>query len=167
MWLHTQTDGNPLAIMELTALLTLGQVTGVEALPDAQLTAALLYRGGPTPSEPLTKREFRIASAVAGGATNRQIARDLGISPRTVEIYLARIYRKLGVRNRTQLADAMGLLHGGQPEPEVPKAAGPRPSTTTPSPSPTPAASGASPYISRPLPPLTARDHPDGAGNTD
>jgi DNA-binding CsgD family transcriptional regulator len=40
---------------------------------------------------------------VAGGATNREAAAALFVSPKTVEFHLAHIYRKLGIRKRTQL----------------------------------------------------------------
>ncbi|MFA9272526.1 MAG: helix-turn-helix transcriptional regulator, partial [Baekduiaceae bacterium] len=46
----------------------------------------------------------RIALAVARGATNREVAAELYLSPKTVEFHLGRVYRKLGVRSRTELA---------------------------------------------------------------
>jgi DNA-binding CsgD family transcriptional regulator len=52
----------------------------------------------------LTPAEQEVARLVAGGATNREVAARLSISPRTVEAHLGRIYRKLGVRGRSQLA---------------------------------------------------------------
>lgn len=48
----------------------------------------------------LTAGEWRIARAVARGLTNRQVADRLGISHRTVETILHRVYRKLGVNDR-------------------------------------------------------------------
>ena len=41
---------------------------------------------------------------VAAGHTNRDIGARLGVSDRTVEVHLSRIYAKLGVRGRTNLA---------------------------------------------------------------
>lgn len=55
----------------------------------------------------LTPQELRIALAVAGGATNREAAASLLISPKTVEYHLARIYTKLGIRSRSELARRM------------------------------------------------------------
>jgi DNA-binding NarL/FixJ family response regulator len=44
-----------------------------------------------------------VAAAVRRGASNRDIAADLFLSPKTVEFHLRQIYRKLDVRSRTQL----------------------------------------------------------------
>jgi DNA-binding CsgD family transcriptional regulator len=44
---------------------------------------------------------------VAEGATNREAGAKLFLSPKTVEAHLGRIYRKLGVRSRTELARKM------------------------------------------------------------
>ncbi|MBS1891142.1 MAG: helix-turn-helix domain-containing protein [Actinobacteria bacterium] len=52
----------------------------------------------------LTDREREVFALVVGGATNAEVAAQLFISPRTVEHHLHRIYRKLGVRSRAQLA---------------------------------------------------------------
>jgi ATP/maltotriose-dependent transcriptional regulator MalT len=54
--------------------------------------------------EGLTGREVEVLVAVAGGATNRAIARDLSISERTVERHLSNIFTKLGVASRTEAA---------------------------------------------------------------
>lgn len=52
----------------------------------------------------LTAREHQIASLVATGASNRQVAAELYLSPKTIENYLTQIYGKLGVSSRTELA---------------------------------------------------------------
>lgn len=52
----------------------------------------------------LTATEQRVAELAAAGHTNVEIATELSISLRTVESNLTRVYRKLGVRSRTQLA---------------------------------------------------------------
>jgi DNA-binding CsgD family transcriptional regulator len=54
----------------------------------------------------LTDTERRIAALAATGQTNREIAGSLFITERTVEANLTRVYRKLGVRSRAQLAAA-------------------------------------------------------------
>jgi DNA-binding NarL/FixJ family response regulator len=45
-----------------------------------------------------------VAELVAAGSTNKAAAASLFISPKTVDSTLSRIYRKLGVRSRTELA---------------------------------------------------------------
>lgn len=52
----------------------------------------------------LSARELEIARLVAGGASNRQVAETLGVSVRTVDNHLYRIYRKVGVSDRESLA---------------------------------------------------------------
>lgn len=54
-------------------------------------------------------------AAVARGLSNRQAAAELFLSPKTVEFHLGQIYRKLGVRSRTQLAAALAK----QPAPDA------------------------------------------------
>jgi DNA-binding NarL/FixJ family response regulator len=55
----------------------------------------------------LTTREREVASLAARGLTNREIADNLYLSPRTVENHLQRVYDKLGVSSREQLDDAL------------------------------------------------------------
>jgi two-component system nitrate/nitrite response regulator NarL len=52
----------------------------------------------------LTDRELQILSCLARGASNKQIARELGITDTTVKVHLRMIFKKLGVSNRTQAA---------------------------------------------------------------
>ncbi len=61
--------------------------------------------GGRAPSRgALTPSEERVAALVAEGRTNREVAAALFITERTVEAALTRVYGKLGVRSRTELA---------------------------------------------------------------
>ena len=55
----------------------------------------------------LSQAEFRVADAVTGGLTNRQVAAALLISVKTVDFHLQQMYRKLGIRSRTELAVRM------------------------------------------------------------
>jgi DNA-binding NarL/FixJ family response regulator len=54
--------------------------------------------------EPLSERERTVALAVSRGLSNKAAAAELFISQKTVDAHLRQIYRKLGVRSRTQLA---------------------------------------------------------------
>jgi DNA-binding CsgD family transcriptional regulator len=57
-----------------------------------------------TVEEQLTGQELQVALVVADGATNREAAARLFLSPKTIEFHLSHIFRKLGVRSRTELA---------------------------------------------------------------
>jgi DNA-binding NarL/FixJ family response regulator len=71
--------------------------------------------GGDEPrTTPLSKREREILQRVADGATTRQVATDLGISPHTVKTHLERIFEKLGANDRAQavaIAIRNGIVH--------------------------------------------------------
>ncbi|MDL5155223.1 response regulator [Actinomycetospora termitidis] len=56
------------------------------------------------PSEPLTGRETEVVAAVASGDTNPEIAERLVISLSTVKVHVAAAQRKIGARNRTEIA---------------------------------------------------------------
>jgi len=56
----------------------------------------------------LTPTERRVAQLVAEGLTNKEVAGALVSSVRAVEANLTRIYAKLGVRSRTELAHVLG-----------------------------------------------------------
>lgn len=58
--------------------------------------------GPATPLEPLTERELEVLSLAGKGHTNKAIGKQLGISGRTVQGHLARIFKKLQVNNRTE-----------------------------------------------------------------
>lgn len=86
-------------------------LAGDTALEDA--SAAQLGRLGrwvprrPVVSASLSKREAEVASLVAAGLTSPAIAERLHLSARTVETHVARVFTKLGVNRRSQLADAL------------------------------------------------------------
>jgi DNA-binding NarL/FixJ family response regulator len=57
-----------------------------------------------SPVQTLTRREIHVIAAVVGGATNRDISEQLGLSEQTVKNHLSHIYDKVGVSNRLELA---------------------------------------------------------------
>lgn len=56
------------------------------------------------PGNRLTDRELMIVRHVANGRTSSQIAKDLDISPSTVDAHVRKVYAKTGTRTRSQLA---------------------------------------------------------------
>jgi DNA-binding CsgD family transcriptional regulator len=72
---------------------------------EAELTAAgAIHRDPIADPDELSPQEIRVAVAVAAGATNREVAAKLYLSPKTIEFHLGRVYRKLGIHSRTELA---------------------------------------------------------------
>jgi len=84
----------------------------------------------PVRPESLTQRENDILALLSEGRSNREIARALFLSEKTVKAHLAAVFRKLGVANRTQAAMAavsMGMGPGRkQPTDDDEPMAGPR-----------------------------------------
>ncbi len=58
----------------------------------------------------LTPQQYRIATLLAGGLLNKQIAYELGIAESTVKVHMASVFRCLAVRNRVQVALLMRSL---------------------------------------------------------
>ncbi|HET8651868.1 MAG TPA: LuxR C-terminal-related transcriptional regulator [Gaiellaceae bacterium] len=63
----------------------------------------------------LTPSERRVAQMAAEGQTNREVAQALFVSPKTVEVHLSSVYRKLGIRSRSQLPVALTEPAGAHP----------------------------------------------------
>lgn len=73
-----------------------------------------IHFGRPHPTT-LTSAERGVADLAAAGTTNHDIAASLFISPKTVEVHLTRIYRKLGIRSRAELGRRLDQLGEDNP----------------------------------------------------
>ncbi len=84
-----------------------------EAPLDLLFWLMVLSSSAPAPADPggpaarLTARERQIALLVCRGLTNKEIGRDLAISPSTVKNHMHAIHSKLGIDRRTKLPDAL------------------------------------------------------------
>ena len=88
--------------------LSLGAQTFV-ARCERELKAGGLHQlRGSRDSVDLTPQEDAVTTLVAKGLTNREVAAELYVSPKTVQYHLTRIYAKLGVRSRAELAALRG-----------------------------------------------------------
>jgi DNA-binding CsgD family transcriptional regulator len=87
-------------------------------------------RTGEIDRDELTAHELQVALAVAAGASNREAAAALFLSPKTIEFHLGRVYRKLGVRTRSELASLAakrGWLDGAPAISDMPRPPGSHP----------------------------------------
>ena len=108
------------ARVHLESALTLFDRLGAEpwaarARRELAATGGVARHHVPSTVDTLTPQELQVALVVAEGATNREAGAKLFLSPKTVEAHLGRIYRKLGVRSRTELARKMMV----DPEPQT------------------------------------------------
>ena len=78
--------------------------------------AAAAVRGGPASRrgrlDTLTPREREVLTHIAAGRSNREIARTLQVSEKTVKAHVSSVLAKLGVQDRTQAA-VLAVRHGG------------------------------------------------------
>ncbi len=86
-------------------------------LVDATARIAIDKPAGPAESwaSLLTPREQEVARAVAEGASNKEIARGLGITERTVKLHVGAVLEKLAVRDRLQIALIVNGIRQSQP----------------------------------------------------
>lgn len=79
----------------------------VRARAELEASGETARRGDVGVTDQLTPRELQVALVVASGSTNREAGAALFLSPKTVELHLSRIYRKVGVRSRAELASRL------------------------------------------------------------
>ena len=98
----------------LGRLLEWEAATALAAAVCADLSAASTPEAAPSDgAQPLSPRQIEVLATMARGRTNKEIAVDLGMRPKTVMHHASEIYRRLGVRNRTEAVAAarrLGLL---------------------------------------------------------
>lgn len=95
---HERTGGNPYWLTEL--LVAAGDE---QALIDEPLPGHLRLTAG-TPAPELTAREVEVLTCLAAGMSNKQVARSLGISIRTVTVHVSNLLRKTRSASRTEAA---------------------------------------------------------------
>lgn len=91
------------------------RVRGHSFTPDSPLARAVWSfadLSAERPYFPLTRREREILSHLSDGLTSKEIALQLDISHRTVEVYRAKLLRKFGVNNTSGLFHSLGGIDG-------------------------------------------------------
>jgi len=111
-------DASPDALVDAAKNAIEGNAVIHPQLTKTFIEEARMSEGGSASGEQkspaLSKREREILQKVADGATTRQVATDLGISPHTVKTHLERIFEKLGANDRAQavaIAIRTGVVH--------------------------------------------------------
>jgi DNA-binding CsgD family transcriptional regulator len=88
----------------LESFRTLGAVPWAErAEAELQATGETVRKRDVSAVEQLTPQELQIAGLVTGGLTNKEIAAQLFLSPRTVDYHLRKVFTRLGITSRTEL----------------------------------------------------------------
>jgi DNA-binding CsgD family transcriptional regulator len=81
------------------------------ARAELRASGAAARRRDPSTINQLTPQELQIARFVAEGLSNKEVAAQLFLSPRTIDYHLRNVFAKLGITSRTQLA-GLALEHG-------------------------------------------------------
>jgi DNA-binding NarL/FixJ family response regulator len=91
------------------------------ALWSAKARAELARVGGGAAANDLTPTEQRVVELVAEGKSNREVADALFVTVKTVEANLTRIFRKLGVRSRSELIRRALVASSPSPDRQEPR----------------------------------------------
>lgn len=106
-WLRRErrrSDARPHLRAALETFRRLGAATWAElARGELRATGETARRRDPSALATLTPQELRIVAAVSEGATNREVAAQLLLSPRTVDYHLRKVFQKAGVSSRAEL----------------------------------------------------------------
>jgi DNA-binding CsgD family transcriptional regulator/tetratricopeptide (TPR) repeat protein len=91
---------------------------GATTLADAAGQLAASFDGGrpAEPWHPLSEREFEVAQLVAAGLTNRQIAQQLVLAPKTISAHVTHILAKLGAARRAEIAAWCATIRQNTPQ---------------------------------------------------
>jgi DNA-binding NarL/FixJ family response regulator len=79
-------------------------VAAHKSVLDPNVTGGIFGRIGERDPNALTDRELTVLQQISYGKSTREIAQDIGLAEETVKTYLKQIFRKLGVRDRTEAA---------------------------------------------------------------
>ncbi|WP_449061032.1 response regulator [Planomonospora algeriensis] len=105
-------DVEPAALVQAIRAVHGGQVLLAPEAAEAMLAGTALPPAAPAgPVTPLTDREREVLALIASGRSNREIARKLAVSEKTVKTHVSNVLMKLGVQDRTQAA-LYAVRHG-------------------------------------------------------
>jgi DNA-binding NarL/FixJ family response regulator len=107
-------EANDVAARSFSELEALGARREADEAAALMRSLGLKPRSGPRAAEQLTRREVDVLRLLGEGRTNAEIGSRLFISPKTVEHHVARIYRKLNVRRRSEAAAYAARHLGGE-----------------------------------------------------
>lgn len=109
-WSHA---GEIYVALVAAAFLVLGIWVGTKLFPGRPAAGGFVPNERARGSLGITDREYGVLLLVAAGRSNKQIARQLGLSPNTVKTHLARLFEKLRAERRTEairIARELGLV---------------------------------------------------------
>jgi DNA-binding CsgD family transcriptional regulator len=80
------------------------------AAGELEATGESIRRREPSGVRTLTPQELQVSLLLGEGRTTREVAAALFLSPKTVEYHLRKVYTKLGIRSRVELAEQLAVL---------------------------------------------------------